>query len=516
MRRVAALGFAALLAWCAAAAPAEANWTASGTFRYVDREFDQNGFTGVEPPLPIRFATVEVRDANAQPNKSLLATGATDANGNFSVAVSDRSTRTVYVRVVSTSTGVSGLFLKVQNRVTPKNPYAVASANVANHGPNANVSFGVLTAAIGAGGEPFNLYDTGLRAIDYFAALNGARPSSQNWLTLEWQPGQGSVSSYTPGSKTVTVGDISGYNDTVVAHECGHFAYQLVSANDNSGAAHHLLDCNQDMRIAYDEGRATWYGQATRRYFNLPHPDLYVRTTGAPGPGNLDFWFNVETETPYYCDGSTSEVAVYAALWDINDSAATADDTPGVDDDTLARPDGDAWDVDKNYVKTATNRSLEDFWDGWFVRGKGFKTDMIAAFQRTNVEFYKDALESNDSVAAASLLSPNSTTHQTYFADVNGDGVGEADNDFFKFNAVSGTVYTIETLNLWSKANTSLQLLASDGSTVLASNDNRATGDDSSLMTWTAASSGILYVKSFHAADLGIYGSYDLRITSNP
>jgi hypothetical protein len=141
---------------------------------------------------------------------------------------------------------------------------------------------------------------------------------------------------------------------------------------------------------------------------------------------------------------------------------------------------------------------------------------MIAAFQRTNVEFYKDALESNDSVAAASLLSPNTTTHQTYFADVNGDGVGEADNDFFRFSAVSGTVYTIETLNLWSKANTSLQLLASDGVTVLTSNDNRATGDDSSLMTWTASSSGTLYIKSVHASDLGIYGSYDLRITSNP
>jgi hypothetical protein len=516
MSRRAVLGFAVLAAWCAVSVPAYANWTASGTFRYIDREFDQNGFTGVEPPLPIRFATVEVRDTQGNAQKSLLATGSTDANGNFSIAVSDRNTRTLYVRVLSTSTGVSNLFLKVQNRLTPKNPYAVASSNVVNHNPNTNVNFGVLTAAIGAGGEPFNLYDTGLRAIDYFAALNGARPSSSNWLTLEYEVGQGSVSFYTPSTKTVTVGDISGYNDTVVAHECGHFAYQLVSGNDNSGAAHHLLDCNQDMLIAYDEGRATWYGQATRRFFNLPHPDLYVRTTGAPGPGNLDFWFNVETETPYYCNGSTSEVAVYAALWDINDSAATADDTPGVDDDTIARPDGDSWDVDKNYVKTAVNKSLEDFWDGWFVRGKGFKTDMIAAFQRTNVEFYKDALESNDSVAAASLLSPNTTTHQTYFADVNGDGVGEADNDFFKFNAVSGTVYTIETLNLWSKANTSLQLLASDGVTVLTSNDNRATGDDSSLMTWTATSTGTLFIKSFHAPDLGIYGSYDLRITSNP
>jgi hypothetical protein len=230
----------------------------------------------------------------------------------------------------------------------------------------------------------------------------------------------------------------------------------------------------------------------------------------------LDFYFNVENETPFYCDGATSEVAVYTALWDANDSAGTADETPGVDDDTLARPDADNWDVDKNYVRTAFNKSLEDFWDGWFTRGKGFKTEMIAAFQRTNVEYYTDSGEPNNSPATALAVSTNGTSHRTYFADVNNDGVGEVDNDFFSFSAVSGTTYTIETLNLWSKANTSLQLLAGDGVTVLVSNDNRAAGDDSSFMSYTAGSSGTLYVKSFHAPDLGVYGSYDLRLSSVP
>ena len=505
------------LSWLGSLGLAYGNWTASGTFRYVDREFDQTGFTGAEPPLPIRYANVEVRDANASGGSAVLATGATDANGNFSIFVSDKKTRTIYVRALTTSTATSGLYLKVQNRITPKNPYAVASANIPNHSSSTNVNFGTLTAAIGAGGEGFNIYDNAIRSIDYFAALNGARPGSANLLTLEWQAGQGGTgSSYNPANKTISVGDPSAYNDTVIAHESGHYAYHLTSGNDNPGGIHHLLDCAQDLRLAYDEGRATWFGQSVRRYFNFPRPDLYVKTTGGPGPGNLDFYFDVETETPYYCDGGTSEVAVYAALWDINDSASTADATPGVDDDTIARPDGDNWDVDKNYVKTALNKSLEDFWDGWFVRGKGFKTDMIAAFQRTNVEYYTDPGESNDTVATALPVSTNGTSHRTYFADVNGDGIGEPDNDFFSFSAVSGTIYTIETLNLWSKANTSLQLLASDGSTVLASNDNRAAGDDSSFISYTATSSGLLYVKSFHAADLGIYGSYDLRLSSSP
>jgi hypothetical protein len=379
------------------------------------------------------------------------------------------------------------------------------------------VNFGTLTAAIGAGGEGFNLYDTGLRAIDFIAALNGARPGSSSLLTLEWQAAAGGgTSSYNPSNRTISVGDVSGYNDTVVSHESGHYAFYLYSASDSPGGVHHLLDCAQDLRLAYDEGRATWFGQSVRRHHNLPRPDLYVRTNGGPGPGNLDFYFDVETESPYYCNGATSEVAVYAALWDINDAAATADGTPGVDDDILARPSADNWDVDKNYVKTAVNKSLEDFWDGWFSRGKGFKTEMIATFQSTNVEYYTDPGESNDSVAFALPVPANGTSHRTYFADVNGNGVGEADNDVFSFSAVSGTTYTIETLVLWGKADTSLQLLAADGITVLASNDNRAAGDDSSLIVHTAQANGPLYVRSFHAAGLGIYGSYDLRLSSVP
>ena len=46
------LGFCLLLF----SLPAWADWTATGTVYYQDREFDQTGFTGVEPYLPVRFA----------------------------------------------------------------------------------------------------------------------------------------------------------------------------------------------------------------------------------------------------------------------------------------------------------------------------------------------------------------------------------------------------------------------------------------------------------------------------
>jgi hypothetical protein len=338
------------------------------------------------------------------------------------------------------------------------------------------------------------------------------------------------------------VGDPSAYNDTVISHESGHYAFHLGSAEDSPAGSHFLSDCDQDLRLAFEEGRATWFGQAIRRFYDLPRPDLYVKMTGAAGPGNLDFFFNVETESPFFCDGAASagpgnldfffnvetespffcdgaasEVAVYAALWDIDDDASVGDATPGVDDDPLAQPVADSWDVHANFIPTASNKSMEDFWDGWFTLGKGFQSSMVATFQMTNIEFYPDSSEPNDSVAAALPISANGAPHHlTYFADPDGDGVGQADDDYFSFQATGGVLYTIETLNLWGDGNTSLELIDSDGVTVLDAHDDRNSFfDPSSIITHTASASGTLFVRSFHSADLGIYGSYDLIVSGD-
>ena len=70
--------------------PSSSSWTASGTFRYQDREWDSSGFTGTVVERPLRFADVEVLDANAGGKKALLSKGKTDGNGFFAVNVSDK------------------------------------------------------------------------------------------------------------------------------------------------------------------------------------------------------------------------------------------------------------------------------------------------------------------------------------------------------------------------------------------------------------------------------------------
>src|SRR5262245_43563587 len=94
---------AAALVACGVA-PALADYNVSGRFVYVDREFKQNGFTGVEPQQPIRFASVEVVEGT-----KIKGSGVTDANGNFLFQVQDTATRDLYVRCLArrqTSTAV--------------------------------------------------------------------------------------------------------------------------------------------------------------------------------------------------------------------------------------------------------------------------------------------------------------------------------------------------------------------------------------------------------------------------
>jgi hypothetical protein len=202
----------------AAATVVRADWTATGTVLYRDRAFDPTGFTGAEPLVSARFSDVEVVDAG---NGSIVARGATDASGAFSVYVVDGSTRNIYVRALTRSSMTPGLFVTVANAAWV--PYAIASPTIVGHAPGASVNFGNVIAAVGAGGEAFNLYDQSVYGADYLAFLQGARPGSAQALTVLWQIDAG-VSSSNTGTTVIQMRRHRGYDDTVFLHEFGHYA----------------------------------------------------------------------------------------------------------------------------------------------------------------------------------------------------------------------------------------------------------------------------------------------------
>ncbi|MFQ5700941.1 MAG: MopE-related protein, partial [Acidobacteriota bacterium] len=498
-----------------------ANWTATGTFQYVDREYDQTGFTGVETPLPVRSADVEVVDAGTM---QVLATGTTGVGGLYSIFVPDSATRDVFVRVITRSDFTTDLNIDVreQSSGSPKY-YAAATNTLAGHNSSVNVDFGIAVIQIGLGGEAFNIFDKMLMGADYLAFLTGSRPDATRHLSTVWAVGNGvGGSSYSVGVRKIILRDTAGYDDTVILHEMGHYVVEQYSATDSIGGPHTFSDCDLDSRLSFEEGFVSFWGNSVLRHHGLPRSNIYTRTNGGPGPGNLVRFADLEDDTQYLCAGSTSEVNVFNVLWDIVDGAGTNDTTPGVEDphDLIDLPDSQVWEVMTDYIPGAADISMEDFWDGWFLPPiqNGFRTEMIAIADHVLIEYHEDPLEVNDSIAMAVAVPANGTlTHSTLFRDPELDGAGAPDVDYFSFMAGANQTYVVETLNLLSDADTFLWLLDTDGQTVLAFNDNRAIGDKSSRVEWTAPRSDAFFVYVFHPLDFVIYGSYDLAITaSNP
>jgi hypothetical protein len=495
----------------AATLPALADWTMSGSCAYVDREFDVNGFTGNQPLQAIRFADVQVIDTQGT---KVIGTGVTGVGGNFTLVVVDNKTRDIYVRCLARRQTTFGIPVEVRASSNASDIWALRGPTIANHLPTQNVSAGTLVAVPGSGGEAFNLYDNALYGTQYLNELRGGEAPAPALLVV-FNPANANLSSY-DGTAIVQANN-AGYDDTVMLHEMGHYVIHRFSASHSPGGSHRLSDCNQDLRLAWDEGHATFFGNSVRRRFNLPNSSTYVRTTGQAGPGNLQFSFDTETQLPFVCLGATSETTVYASLWDIVDGPASTDGSPGTDEpwDLLQGLDSDYWDVLEIYLPTAANISLEDFWDGWFHPSvaNGHVDQMRGIFRQLGVRYEPDPFEPNDLADEDRLIVPGPAIYElTYFADRDGNLVGEPDMDRFSFDSVGGATYTIETLELRSDANTVLQLLADDDVTVLASNDDRAPSDKSSLISYTPPASARLRLRSFHGPGLGIYGSYKLRV----
>ena len=490
-----------------------ANWTATGRFVYADRVQDLNGFTGVEPQKPIRLADVQVID-NA--GTKLLASGATDINGNFSIPVVDNKTRTVYVRVLSQSLKTPGLWIDVQNGSNQW--YALAGANVSGHNPNTNTNFGTIVAVKGVGGEVFNIYDNLLYGADYIAFIRGSRPPQADDLTALWKSNRGVMdSTYQSALRNISLRDTGAWDDTVILHEMGHYMQYEYSRSDSPGGSHTFTDCDKDLRLVWDEGWGTYWGNSVLKYSGLPNPSWYIRTNGTTGTGGVVRTLSLESDSQYMCTGPGSEVNVAQFLWDVNDNDTTPDGVAG-DDDTLAEPDIQVWEVLRDYFPGAgvTNRSLEDFWDGWFLApiSNGHLTEMRSAANTLGIQYSEDTFEVNNTVATAAPAVVGGSIPVTFFYDQDGDGAGQADTDVFWFASSTGTSYTIQTNTLLGDANTFLELLDTNGTTVLASNDDRVSGDQSSLIqSWVAPRDDTFYIRITHTPDTGIYGSYNLAVT---
>ena len=402
----------------------------TGTFRYEDREWDKDGYTGTSQDLPIRHADVEVvRDSD----QAVLASGRTDANGDYSIEVALGGTTSLYVRCLSSTDDASDYHIKVVDTfvrtggtvdLSASTVHAVAAAPQAvNPAFPVTGDFGtvLIQDSTGSGtAQAYNILDNAVDAFDYVASASGIGryPFASEFVVFGWNgtSGAGGSNYFWQGIFITSTGsDTDGWSDTVILHETGHWASDMFGRDHNPGGSHFIGDNFQDPRLSYGEGYATFFCAQVREFAGLDHTSLYADLAipaPLPTPGNLEFAYDFETGifntgTPIGQIGTANETNVTSAMWDLVDGVATPDETPGADDDPGDESGVFSWDVIQNYMPPRGDvdwLTIEDFYEGWFVQhGAGFmKTAVDSAFIGLGgMEFFEDAFEPDDTPATA-------------------------------------------------------------------------------------------------------------------
>ncbi len=364
----------------------------SGTVQYTDREYDINGFTGVNNTTPVRFAWVEVVDVSTG---NVRASAETDANGAFAINFTNPSGNAVRVRVLASSTSH---LVEVRNPTVMNSPIwaqEIVPATV----PPPIWNVGTLTAPLVTNplnslqvGSPLDMLEQMIRGIEFLSTLEpvGNPPSlgGGTVIYVDW-PASVPTSAY---QNQIYVEGNDGCDDSVVLHEFGHVVMWKYGQDDSPGGAHTICDSFQDPRLSWSEGWATAWSSYVRKMIGESDPSAYVDTTGGITPPALGASFRIEDQSdgtgPTTCDaievGPASELAVACGLWDLVDEPG---DMPNsmVDDDLFdgsVQPGGISpmlavWRVMRNrmhdvpigLIPTTDAARFAYFWDGWSAEG---------------------------------------------------------------------------------------------------------------------------------------------------
>jgi hypothetical protein len=344
--------------------PPPATVTITGRITFDRIAFDTTLGNGLNPTPPVespaREVTVQAIDASSS---AVLATTATDANGDYSVSVP--SNRNLFIRaraeMIKTGTAPTWNFSVHNNTDTgiTDRLYALdgnpASSGVANSTRNlrAPTGFGANSYTGERAAAPFAILDTVFRAKELvrIAVPNTVFPE----LRLFWSdvnkptdapfcPDDGDIqtSSYRVfgvndtddcNSPVATgiyllgdfgIGDTDEFDQSVIAHEFGHYVEDRFGRSDSIGGIHGN-DVPLDLRVAFGEG---WGNAFSGMALGGP---IYRDSFGGM---QSDFSIDMEADDVVN-EGWFSEASVWEILWDLFDSTNEAGDTVTLSFQTL-------------------------------------------------------------------------------------------------------------------------------------------------------------------------------------
>lgn len=293
---------------------------------------------------PARGITVELVNAS---NSAVLASGPTDGNGSYSLAVPINTSIFVRAKAELIKTGaaptwnfrVTDITLDANDNFVSSVSFAVSSANF-NSGTGATQNLAIQSGwgttpgpATGTrDAAPFAVLDTVYRAITKLQTLNASivLPS----LVIDWGPNNtGGVTFFTE-SGVVGAGptfspkivlaaqadvDTDEYDIQVIAHEFAHYVEFAFGRSDSIGGPHAFGD-RLDPRVAWSEGWGYFWA-------GFVNDDPLMIDSFGTNQGQAS-QFNVETSLRN--KGWWSESSVWSILWDLYDSTNDSANSDGV------------------------------------------------------------------------------------------------------------------------------------------------------------------------------------------
>jgi len=326
--------------------------TVSGRITFDRIPFKSNGL-GLNPSAPIespaRLVTVEALDATSS---AVLATTATDANGDYAVQVPPNRSVKIRAKAQMMKSGAAPTWnFRVLNNTNGNALYALDGSafdtGTANSTRNLRAASGWGTTSYTGtrAAAPFAILDTiySARSLILSAAANTAFPA----LDLFWSPsnrptagmlcttsGDIGTTFFTTGGTGAdnctqggalaagiyilgdfSAGDTDEFDQHVIAHEFGHYVENNFSRSDSIGGDHGPAD-RVDLRLAFSEGWGNAYSGMV-----LNDPVYRDSDRGVDAEGR----FNLETDNTAL-EGWFSEFSIHEILWDLFDSVADAGD----------------------------------------------------------------------------------------------------------------------------------------------------------------------------------------------
>ncbi len=521
--------------------PGQSNLTFSGTVLYEDKPYALTGFTGALVPTPVRGTIINVI---AIDGFATIATGATGSDGTFTFNNVDNAARRggVYLQVVSKTEPNNPSQVEIRNNASDQALLSLISSPFDDSSGTDFAGLSVTaTAASGVGGL-FNIIDVFSTASELIRNDGGlctppaAVSCTPPLLVAYWEPGSAEGTFYDDQLDAIFIlgggdaqGDTDEYDDSVIAHEYGHFAVHHFSKDDSLGGEHFITDNDQDIRLSWSEGWGNFFSSAVRD--NPVYVD--TATNGPTFSFNLEDYSSPQSLTlKTLALYTTSEIAVAGVLWDVFDPAGSL---ISESHDQLSLGFGPIWQTVLR-IEGTTPATMESFWLQFQSVDPSSTAGLQSIMEEREMALSADASETNGQTTEATALTENTAQQHTFYQ--NSPAPPTDDEDVISFHVTAGTRYTLETLNLTNGADTLLFITDTSNNSLNLQNDNRNgnnyqncganpfTGNSScpandkttlsSSITWTASDTTDLHAHVQRSPNAppsaGLFGSYDIRL----